>query len=74
MKSKELTAIHGRPLQTNLLPQKNLILTEEELINVDPRFENLTPEEKTATITFAYEMSLALYNFVSKIEPKVSEA
>ncbi len=50
------------------------MLTEEELMSVDPLFENLTPEEKTATTNFVYEMSLVFYNFVSKIDPKGSEA
>lgn len=74
MKRKKLTAIKNRSLQKNLLPQKNLMLTEEELISVDPRFENLTSEEKTATINFVYEMSLVLYNFASKKDSEDSEA
>lgn len=34
------------------------MLTEEELINMEPQFKTLTPEKRAKLIEFVYELSL----------------
>lgn len=61
MKTKKAAA-PLKPLRTNMLIEKKLMLTEEELITAVPEYKDFTPEKRAEIIEFVYEISLVLYN------------
>ncbi|PUZ30553.1 hypothetical protein DCM91_03555 [Chitinophaga costaii] len=45
----------------NMLTEKDLRLTEEEVLSVAPHFKDRTPEKMAELIEFVYQISLVLY-------------